>query len=110
MLALCLFGLEAARGHAGPLPGSVMSARPEAAPLVEQVHGFHCRPVLGWDPVAGVYHVHSHKGICANYKRCLREHQRCIFILGGGFEAWTYERFGEDNYRYYGCMIRAGCY
>src|SRR4029077_7933486 len=29
----------------------------------------------GWDPVAGLYRVHSHPGICRNYSRCYREHQ-----------------------------------
>ncbi len=65
------------------------------ASLVSKVHGFHCRSVLGWDPVAGVYRYHSHPGICRNYKRCLREQKRCMFVLGQGFERWSYEAFGS---------------
>ena len=110
-LAICLSGIVAGRGSADPFTGGVTLGRGALpAALVEKAHGFHCRPVLGWDPVAGLYHVHSHPGICRNYARCVRQHQRCIFVLGGGFEPWTYERFGNGNYRYYGCMIRAGCY
>jgi hypothetical protein len=108
-LACCLLWSVAGPGFADPFGAAAKHSAP-AASLVELAHGFHCRPMLGWDPVAGLYRVHSHPGICRNYSRCYREHQRCIFILGGGFEPWTYERFGHDNYRYYGCMIRSGCY
>ena len=107
-MAISILVPLADRGSTAPFG---LADRPhQATPLLEKVHGFHCRKVLGWDPVAGVYHVHRHEGICRNYQRCLKEHKRCIFVLGGGFEPWTYERFGWDNYRYSGCMIRAGCY
>jgi hypothetical protein len=98
------------RGSAAPFASALADRPHQAMSLVENVHGFHCRKVLGWDPVAGVYHVHRHEGICRNYQRCLSEHKRCLFVLGKGWEPWTYERFGWDNYRYSGCMIRAGCY
>ncbi len=73
-------------------------------------HGFHCRSMLGWDPVAGVYRYHRHEGICRNYKRCLRKQKRCVFLLGRGFQRWSYEAFGYDNERFTRCMVRAGCY
>jgi hypothetical protein len=113
LVATCIVAIGilvplADRGSTAPFG---LADRPhQATPLLEKVHGFHCRKVLGWDPVAGVYHVHRHEGICRNYQRCLNEHKRCLFILGKGWEPWTYERFGWDNYRYSGCMIRAGCY
>ena len=116
LIAACLVVLSVAgplaeRGAAASLSDLQTAMRPATgAPLVTKVHGFHCRKVLGWDPVAGVYHLHSHPGICANYKRCLRAQKRCVFIRGGGFEEWSYELFGSDNDRYTACMIRAGCY
>lgn len=79
-----------------------------AKPLL--VHGFHCRPYFGWDPVAGVYQQHSHPGICEDYQRCLKVSKRCIFIHGRGFDKWTYERWGWDNWRYSSCMIKHNCY
>jgi hypothetical protein len=113
-LALCLFGLIYLAPGVGPAasdPFSGAGSGPSTAQsLVEKAHGFHCRKMLGWDPVGGVYRMHSHAGICRNYPRCLREHRRCIFILGGGFEEWSFERFGSENYRYTDCMLRAGCY
>jgi hypothetical protein len=78
--------------------------------IVSTVHGFHCRRVLGWDPVAGVYRYHRHEGICRDYKRCLREQKRCIFRLGRGFQRWSFEAFGAENARFTACMIRSGCY
>lgn len=80
--------------------------------LVHQAaaHGFHCRRELGWDPVAGTYRYHRHPGICRDYAGCLRKQRRCVFLLGRGFEPWTYERFGSDNVRFTRCMIRSGCY
>lgn len=113
-LVLCLWGMICLALGVGPAvsgPFSPPGSGPGTAQsLVEKTHGFHCRKMLGWDPVAGVYRMHSHAGICQNYPRCLREHRRCIFILGGGFEEWSFERFGSDNYRYTDCMLRAGCY
>lgn len=113
-LALCLCAAIYLASGAGPAvsgPFSITGSAPDAAQtLIEKAHGFHCRKMLGWDPVGGVYRMHSHAGICQNYPRCLREHRRCILVLGGGFEEWSYERFGADNYRYTGCMLRAGCY
>lgn len=82
----------------------------KAYTYVEKVHGFHCRSELGWDPVSGAYRRHNHPGICRDYYGCLKEHQRCIFVLGRGFESWQYERWGSDNWRYTSCMIRNGCY
>jgi hypothetical protein len=82
----------------------------EVPSLAEKVHGFHCRSVFGWDPVAGAYRHHKHAGICANYKRCLREQKRCVFVLGRRRDPWSYEAFGSDNVRFTRCMIRAGCY
>jgi hypothetical protein len=99
-----------AAGPIAPMDGARAAAFAAAGSLVDKVHGFHCRRVLGWDPVAGVYRYHSHKGICRDYKRCLREQKRCIFVLGRGFQPWSYEAFGADNGRYFACMIRAGCY
>ena len=102
-LAVCVAAAPSAGLH------SAKRSTPEAS-VVGKVHGFHCRKVLGWDPVAGVYRYHSHPGICRNYKRCLREQKRCIFVLGNGFERWSYEAFGYDNERFTACMIRNGCY
>ena len=78
--------------------------------LVQKVHGFHCRPELGWDPRSGVSRRHSHAGICENYKRCLQVHHRCIFVNGRGLGGWKYENWGWDNWRYTDCMIERGCY
>src|SRR5262245_16706402 len=113
-LALCLCAavyLAAGAGAAVSEPFSLGKPAPAVAQtLVESAPGLHGRKMLGWDPVGGVYRMHSHAGICQNYPRCLREHRRCIFVLGGGFEEWSFERFGADNYRYTDCMLRAGCY
>lgn len=83
---------------------------PVQSSLLERVHGFHCRPVMGWDPAAGVYHVHRHEGICRDYNRCMRVMYRCNLVMGRGWDAWTYERWGEDNWRFDRCMLDAGCY
>jgi hypothetical protein len=94
---------------AGPLTGAGSGVSP--SPLaVENVHGFHCREELGWDPRSGLYRRHSHAGICKDYKRCLEVHHRCIFVHGRGFEGWRYERWGWDNWRYTNCMLERGCY
>lgn len=77
---------------------------------VTKVHGFHCRKVLGWDPVAGYYRGHSHAAICQEPERCLREHRRCIFVLGKLWNEWNLEDWVFDNGRYTACMIGAGCY
>lgn len=106
--AISLLGLLAERGSAGPFALSAAGA--ESATLVEKAHGFHCRRRLGWDPVAGVYRYHRHEGICRDYKRCLAKQRRCIFILGRGWQRWSYEAFWPNNSRYTACMIRAGCY
>ena len=111
MVAIAIAGPFSEGGAADPLAG-LKSAEHGGlgASLLSKVHGFHCRKVLGWDPVAGVYRYHSHPGICSNYKRCLREQKRCMFVLGHGFERWSYEAFGSDIGRFSACMIRAGCY
>jgi hypothetical protein len=77
--------------------------------VVTKVHGFHCRPEVGWDATLGYYRRHSHRGICRDYQGCMREQQRCIFMLGRGWDVWKYERWGSENWRYTNCMIRAGC-
>ena len=119
LIAVCVVTLAAAglmpeRGDAASFSALESAVRSTAAldqtPLVHKVHGFHCRKMLGWDAVAGVYHLHSHPGICANYKRCIRAQKRCVFLRGGGFQDWSYELFGSENDRFTRCMIRAGCY
>lgn len=77
---------------------------------IEQIHGFHCRPMVGWDASVGHYRQHTHPGICANYQGCMKQQQRCSLILGRGWDVWKYERWGFDNWRYTNCMIEAGCY
>jgi hypothetical protein len=114
-VALTLAATLAEPGAAMPLSGAqagplaTMQSAGEAS-IVHKAHGFHCRRVLGWDPVAGVYRYHRHEGICRNYRGCLREHKRCIFLLGRGFQHWSIEIFASDNDRYFACMIRSGCY
>lgn len=111
-LALVAFAaLLAGHGAAQPLAGSAASAKYAAGSgLVTEVHGFHCRRELGWDPRAGVYHKHSHEGICRDYKRCMREMYRCNLLMGRGWDEWSFERWGNDNWRYSRCMLNAGCY
>jgi len=77
---------------------------------ITRVHGFHCRPMVGWDASVGYYRRHTHPGICANYQGCMKQQQRCIFTLGRGWDVWKYEKWGFDNWRYTSCMIEAGCY
>lgn len=109
LVAIVVAGPLAAHGMAHP--AAFASAEHAGADtMIHKVHGFHCRPVLGWDPVAGVYRVHRHPGICRDYRGCLREQKRCIFLLGRRFEPWSYEAFGSDNARFTACMIRSGCY
>lgn len=95
---------------AHPSPTQAMARSDAGTPMISKIHGFHCRSVLGWDPVAGVYRYHRHPGICHDYKRCLRVQKRCVFMLGRGFQRWSYEAFGYDNERYTRCMVRGGCY
>lgn len=78
--------------------------------FVHKAHGFHCRSVLGWDPRSGVYSKHRHEGICRDYKRCMREMYRCNLRMGRGWDSWSYERWGRDNWRFSSCMLDAGCY
>jgi hypothetical protein len=79
-------------------------------PLVEKTHGFHCRPMFGWDPRLGIYHVHRHEGICRDHQRCMRVMYRCNLVMGRGWDTWSYERWGDDNWRFDRCMLDAGCY
>lgn len=85
-------------------------AAAQKSPYVQPVHGFHCRPMYGWDARFGIYHRHTHPGICANYQRCMKVMYRCDLLRGKGWEAWSYERWGFDNWRYDKCMLNAGCY
>jgi hypothetical protein len=110
VVAIGIAGPLAERGAAFPLTGLQSAERGTREAFVRKVHGFHCRSVLGWDPVAGVYRRHRHRGICRDYRRCLHEQKRCIFVLGRGFERWSYETFGSENARFTACMIRSGCY
>lgn len=111
MVAITLFGPLAERGSAQPFAGAAVAGyNGDHGSLINKIHGFHCRSVLGWDPVAGVYRYHRHAGICRDYQRCLAKQKRCIFLLGRGWERWSYERFGSDNWRFTACMVRAGCY
>jgi len=87
-----------------------VSQAPVGNSTLQLAHGFHCRPMLGWDSRAGVYHLHRHAGICQDYKRCMRVMYRCDFRNGKGWEPWSYERWGFDNYRFDKCMLDAGCY
>jgi hypothetical protein len=96
--------------QAMPPAGSAYVVLQQDSSSVERVHGFHCREELGWDPRAGLYRRHSHRGICEDYKRCLQVHHRCIFIHGRGIDSWKYERWGRDNWRYTNCMLERGCY
>jgi hypothetical protein len=103
--------LLAQHGAAQPLAGSAAGGQNAAGfGLVTKVHGFHCRKELGWDPRAGVYRYHRHEGICKDYKRCMREMYRCNLLMGRGWDAWSYERWGWDNWRFSSCMLDAGCY
>jgi hypothetical protein len=79
-------------------------------PIVEKTHGFHCRPMFGWDPRLGIYHWHKHEGICRNYQRCMKVMYRCDLRGGRGWRPWDYERWGNDNWRFDKCMLDAGCY
>jgi hypothetical protein len=106
-VAIGIFGALAGRGTAAPLAGVPVG---NVRPLVSKVHGFHCRSVLGWNPVTGLYEYHRHAGICGNYRRCMRVQERCIFLLGRGLQRYNYEMFGADNWRYSSCMIHNGCY
>jgi hypothetical protein len=111
IVTITLAGAVPQHGSAQPIPGFYLTGKGASAEaLVENVHGFHCRPVLGWDPAAGVYHLHSHEGICKNFQRCWHEYERCNFILGRGWGYWEWERYGWDNWRFTSCMMRAGCY
>jgi hypothetical protein len=108
---MCLAGPLAERSLAVSVAGAQsIGSSAEGASIVSKVHGFHCRKLFGWDPVAGVYRYHRHEGICRDYQGCLRKQKRCLFLLGQGFQRWSYEAFGEDNWRYTRCMIRSGCY
>jgi hypothetical protein len=111
LAAIGVVALPVAVGSAAPLlRGQSLDESSHEASVVRKVHGFHCRRVFGWDPVAGVYQPHSHPGICHDHNRCLREQKRCMFVLGRGFQQWSYEAFGADNTRFSACMIRSGCY
>jgi hypothetical protein len=85
--AMAVIVCGAASQYGVALPGASvdLSGQRGGAALVEKTHGFHCRPVLGWDPRAGVYHVHRHEGICKDYQGCWRQSQNCIFMLGRGW-------------------------
>jgi hypothetical protein len=78
--------------------------------IVRKAHGFHCRPMFGWDPRLGIYHVHRHEGICRSYQRCMKVMYRCDLAMGRGWRTWDYERWGFDNWRFDKCMLDAGCY
>jgi len=107
---ICLLVFPA---FAGPFSSGVsrsLSWHHESSPSITRVHGFHCRPEVGWDARVGYYRRHSHPGICKDYEGCLKQQQRCIFINGRGWDVWKYERWGYDNWRYTNCMIKAGCY
>lgn len=108
--AIALFSATLGAAHAVPLSGWQGSKVDRDTSIVEKMHGFHCRAELGWDPRAGIFRRHSHRGICEDYKRCLEVHHRCIFVLGRGIDSWRYERWGEDNWRYTSCMLDRGCY
>jgi hypothetical protein len=95
---------------ASPLGLSKSDLNSPGTSLVQMAHGFHCRPMYGWDPRAGIYHLHKHEGICRDFKRCLRVMYRCDAVMGKGWEPWSYERWGFDNWRYDRCMLEAGCY
>jgi len=109
---LCAFALASHAPHAwaGPLAGHAAGGRTGDVAIVIKVHGFHCRKELGWDPNVGLYRYHRHEGICRDYKRCLRQHHRCILDLGRGWTTWKYEDWGWENWRYTSCMMRNTCY
>lgn len=109
VLCAAACSLSSSGGQAGPL-GLGMSDGSSGTSLVQKAHGFHCRPMYGWDPRLGIYHVHRHEGICRDYQRCLRVMYRCDLVMGRGWEPWSYERWGFDNWRYDKCMLDAGCY
>jgi hypothetical protein len=101
----------ASGGSADPLAGFAAAKSQFAiAPILEKTHGFHCRPMFGWDPRLGIYHVHKHEGICRNYQRCMKVMYRCDLRNGRGWRPWDYERWGDDNWRFDKCMLDAGCY
>lgn len=109
--ALC--GVAAISFLGGPafaldLPKYSPSTLPEST--VQLAHGFHCRPMFGWDPRLGIYHKHRHEGICQDFQRCMKVMYRCNALMGKGWEPWSYERWGFDNWRFDKCMLDAGCY
>lgn len=110
LLGVVLGCLPSSYGLAGPLGLGKSEISSPKTSLVQKAHGFHCRPMYGWDPRQGIYHVHRHEGICRDYQRCLRVMYRCDAIMGRGWEPWSYERWGFDNWRYDKCMLEAGCY
>jgi hypothetical protein len=110
LLGVVLVCLPSSYGLAGPLGLGKSEIGPPKTSLAQKAHGFHCRPMYGWDPRLGIYHVHRHEGICRDYQRCLRVMYRCDAIMGRGWEPWSYERWGFDNGRYDKCMLEAGCY
>lgn len=109
-LTLLTLGCPSLGGAGALVSGGKSALSSEQDGIVQRVHGFHCRPELGWDPRSGLFRRHSHAGICSNYKRCLEVHHRCIFVLGRGWDSWKYERWYDDNWRYTNCMLERGCY
>lgn len=102
--------IASAAALAGPLALDSRSPGSSGGSPVQLAHGFHCRPMVGWDPRFGVYRLHRHPGICRDQPRCLRVMYRCNLIMGRGWEAWSYERWGFDNWRFDKCMLDEGCY
>lgn len=97
----------------GPVAALTLSNLPyttDQNSSVQKAHGFHCRPMFGWDPRLGIYHRHRHEGICENFQRCMKVMYRCNLRMGKGWEPWSYERWGFDNWRFDKCMLDAGCY
>lgn len=111
-LLIGILNLPLASGGSAELGAGLAAGKNDFAnmSIVKKAHGFHCRPVRGWDPRLGIYHLHSHEAICRNHQRCMKVMYRCNFVMGRGWNTWDFERWGSDNWRFDKCMLDSGCY
>ncbi len=52
-LTLLTFGCPSLGGAGALVSGGNHARSPQQDGIVQRVHGFHCRPELGWDPRSG---------------------------------------------------------
>ncbi len=109
-IIVACFSLVPNASAIGPTNAGHLERISKKPAYLQLAHGFHCRPMYGWDPRLGIYHLHRHPGICKDYQRCMKVMYRCDFLHGKGWESWSYERWGFDNWRFDKCMLDAGCY